>query len=213
MRKPAVVSHALFFALQPDAGATAEAQRLARGLGLTPNPRLHVSLVGLRTEPERPSRGRIEQILAAASRVRAPAFLIGMNTLSTFGAGAVVLRGDDGVIGIDLLCEAICAALAAEGLGGKPAAEPHLTITWSKRFITERRVAPVRWTARQLVLIDSHQGAGRPEILGAWPLAEKRRPVRPFLRSLGEAAAAKAAPGPGAARSQDFLYGDDGLPG
>ena len=27
------------------------------------------------------------------------------------------------------------------------------------------------------------------------------------------AAAAKASPGPDAARSQDFLYGDDGLPG
>ena len=41
-------------------------------------------------------------------------------------------------------------------------------------------------------------------------------PDRKFRRTLLEAvrtsAAAKAAAGPSAARSQDFLYGDDGLP-
>jgi prevent-host-death family protein len=35
---------------------------------------------------------------------------------------------------------------------------------------------------------------------------------RALLESVRAAAAAKAAPGPNAARSQDFLYGDDGLP-
>jgi prevent-host-death family protein len=40
-------------------------------------------------------------------------------------------------------------------------------------------------------------------------------PDRKSRRALLEAvrASAKAAPGPSAARSQDFLYGDDGLPG
>ncbi len=33
-----------------------------------------------------------------------------------------------------------------------------------------------------------------------------------LLRGLSDVAAAKATPGPSAARSQDFLYGDDGLP-
>ena len=39
---------------------------------------------------------------------------------------------------------------------------------------------------------------------------EKRRE---FLEALSLRAAAKATPGPSAARSQDFLYGEDGLPG
>ena len=47
-------------------------------------------------------------------------------------------------------------------------------------------------------------------------------PVRPaadansrkaLLAAVRSSAAAKATPGPSAARSQDFLYGDDGLPG
>jgi prevent-host-death family protein len=38
--------------------------------------------------------------------------------------------------------------------------------------------------------------------------AERRR----ILDAIGRAAAAKAKPGPSAARSQDFLYDEDGLP-
>lgn len=34
-----------------------------------------------------------------------------------------------------------------------------------------------------------------------------------LLEAVRAEGAAKATPGPGAARSQDFLYGDDGLPG
>ena len=33
-----------------------------------------------------------------------------------------------------------------------------------------------------------------------------------FLESLSRIGSAKASPGPNAARSQDFLYGEDGLP-
>ena len=36
---------------------------------------------------------------------------------------------------------------------------------------------------------------------------------RALLEAVRKSAAAKAAAGPNAARSQDFLYGDDGLPG
>lgn len=37
--------------------------------------------------------------------------------------------------------------------------------------------------------------------------------MRAFLEAIGEVASAKANAGPEAARSQDFLFGDDGLPG
>jgi len=40
-----------------------------------------------------------------------------------------------------------------------------------------------------------------------------RKSRRALLESVRLAGAAKAAAGPDAARSQDFLYGDDGLPG
>ena len=40
-----------------------------------------------------------------------------------------------------------------------------------------------------------------------------RKSRRALLEALRTSAAGKAAAGPSAARSQDFLYGDDGLPG
>jgi len=40
-----------------------------------------------------------------------------------------------------------------------------------------------------------------------------RKSRRKLLETIRAAAAAKASPGPDAARSQDFLYGDEGLPG
>jgi prevent-host-death family protein len=40
-----------------------------------------------------------------------------------------------------------------------------------------------------------------------------RKSRRALLDAVRESGAAKATPGPSAARSQDFLYGDDGLPG
>lgn len=43
--------------------------------------------------------------------------------------------------------------------------------------------------------------------------APDRKSRRALLEAVRTSAAAKAETGPGAARSQDFLYGDDGLPG
>jgi prevent-host-death family protein len=42
--------------------------------------------------------------------------------------------------------------------------------------------------------------------------ASDRKSRRALLEAVRTAASAKAAAGPSAARSQDFLYGDDGLP-
>ncbi len=42
--------------------------------------------------------------------------------------------------------------------------------------------------------------------------APDRTARRALLESLRKSARAKAQPGPSAARSQDFLYGEDGLP-
>ncbi len=43
--------------------------------------------------------------------------------------------------------------------------------------------------------------------------AQDRRSRRALLDAVRAAAATKASAGPSAARSQDFLYSDDGLPG
>jgi prevent-host-death family protein len=52
------------------------------------------------------------------------------------------------------------------------------------------------------------------DVIRLAPIRSAKKPGerRRRLEEIGAIAAAKASPGPGAARSQDFLYGDDGLP-
>ena len=61
----------------------------------------------------------------------------------------------------------------------------------------------------EIVLTRHGQPAARLVPVGARPDAKARRQVLEAARAAG---ATKAASGVNAARSQDFLYGDDGLP-
>ena len=82
-----------------------------------------------------------------------------------------------------------------------------ISLTHAKAHLTE---LVRRAEAGDEVVLTRH---GRP---AARLVAVKRRPDRDARRKLLEdfqaAASAKITPGPGAARSQDFLYDDDGLP-
>ena len=169
------VQHSIFFGLYPDGEVAEAARRLARDRRLKPVARPHLSLVGLGEDAEPPPQRWIDLVAAAASRVRRTPFLIELNTITRFngprpGLSPIVLRGEDGVIGVSLLCDAVLSALSGEGLGGQPAHTPHLTVSWSDRPVPEQRIPPLRWVAREFVLIDSPRGAGRHEVLGRWPL-------------------------------------------
>lgn len=62
----------------------------------------------------------------------------------------------------------------------------------------------------EIILTRHGQAAVRLVPVAAVPDARARRTL---LDSVRVAGAAKATSGPSAARSQDFLYGEDGLPG
>ena len=67
-----------------------------------------------------------------------------------------------------------------------------------------------RAEAGEDVILTRHgEEAVRLVALRPRPAAAGRRAL---ITALRDSAAAKARPGPDAARSQDFLYGDDGLP-
>ena len=169
------VRHSVFLGLYPDGEVARAARRAAVERGLRPAQRLHISLVGLGDGSEPPPQSWIDRVAAGASTVGRAPFLIELNTLTCFsrtrrGLWPIVLRGEDGVIGVSLLCDSILSALAAQGLGGQPPHTPHLTVSWSERPVPEQRIGPLRWVAREFVLIHSLQGAGRHEVLGRWPL-------------------------------------------
>lgn len=82
-----------------------------------------------------------------------------------------------------------------------------VTVTDAKGQLTE---LVRRAQAGDDIVLTRH---GRPAVrlvpVQAAPDTAARRALLAAVRTAG---AAKAGPGPGAARSQDFLYGDDGLP-
>ncbi len=94
------------------------------------------------------------------------------------------------------------------------------TIEWSERCSMRISVSEAKGQLTELmrraeagdeVILTRHgQAAVRLVPITAVPDAKARRALLEAVRASG---AAQARRGPSAARSQDFLYGDDGLPG
>jgi prevent-host-death family protein len=89
--------------------------------------------------------------------------------------------------------------------GAKPV---RISVTEAKGQLTE---LVRRAEAGDEVILTRH-GHEAVRLVPVTPLSD-RKGRRALLESVRTSGAAKATHGPGAARSQDFLYGDDGLPG
>jgi 2'-5' RNA ligase len=136
--------------------------------------RLHISLKGMGTCAE-PAAHDARRALGAMSAVRRPPFRVAFNRAAAFGRGdgrVLVLRGDEGVLGVDLLRAEIHAALAGIGLAAPRAGpfEAHLTLVRGWDATPETFIAPITWTVREFVLIHSYVGETRYEIAGRFPL-------------------------------------------
>lgn len=82
-----------------------------------------------------------------------------------------------------------------------------VSVTEAKGQLTE---LVRRAEAGDEVILTRH-GHAAVRLVPVQPLPD-RKSRRALLEAVRASAAAKAAAGPGAARSQDFLYGEDGLP-
>jgi 2'-5' RNA ligase len=173
-------SHRVYFALRPDPEAAAEAVALAERLrarhGLTGRPvapeRLHVSLNWIGHAPAGQAVVKASEMVSA---LPLPSFRVAFNRVASFGGRAgqrpLVLFGEEGVIGVQRLYEALHLALTRAGIvqGPPQAFEPHMTLLWDPADIAQEFVEAIGWQVRELVLIDSV--VGRHNLLGRWPLA------------------------------------------
>ena len=174
----------LFFALQPPAHVAVGLDRFRdearRRLGLSvavpPLHRLHVSLTPLGRHDGVP-HDLVRRAIAAVSALSAPPFVLAFNRLGSWGRGAggrpVMLWGDDGVIGAELLHAAVHEALAKAGMArGRPREiVPHLTLWRDAQETPQRFVAPVAWRVREFALLAAVRGEGAHRVLGRWRLA------------------------------------------
>jgi RNA 2',3'-cyclic 3'-phosphodiesterase len=166
--------NAVFFALYPDPDT---ARRLGRFVWylcdkhkLKGRPRadrcLHVTLHGIGDYAELP-RDAVAAISEAVSAVTMPPFAIGFNWMKNFGRGrkrALVLVGDDGVVGLQMFQHELVTALRKIGFARRkePPYHPHITLLYyGEGEIADQAVEEIRWTVREFVLVRSLYVQGR----------------------------------------------------
>jgi RNA 2',3'-cyclic 3'-phosphodiesterase len=172
--------HTIFFMVPSPPEVTARILRLGDRLSAegelrgrrTPAHRFHVSLNSLGAYAAAP-RALIDRACGAVSAIRFPSFVLAFDRVMSFGGGALVLTGDDGMIGADMLHDRIHAVLAAAGLIAPRLRPfiPHLTLSWEDGPRSGRFIDPIAWRVSELRLVDGVQGEGRHDILGRWSLA------------------------------------------
>jgi 2'-5' RNA ligase len=167
-----MTDHRLFFATRPPHQTAMRAWRLATELqrdhGGQPIPpeRLHVTLALVSRSADPPDPRVIEHAAQAAATLACRPFVGALNRLQQWTP--IVLVGDEGVIGFELLHAALARALGREP---DPGFVAHMSLVWNADPIAERTVEPFRWTVGDFLLIHSVRGDSRHEVLGRWPLA------------------------------------------
>jgi 2'-5' RNA ligase len=180
--RPDVRAHRLYFALRPDAGAAARIAPLRDGLvrrfGASAKAvearRWHVSLTFVAAGPDAPPPALVARAAALAGQVAMPPFAVAFDRVVSWkgrqGHRPLVLTGENGVIGVEMLGQRIQRALATGGLAPphERAFVPHLTLLWGDHDLAGRPIEPVRWTVREFALL--HTAPAGQQVLGRWPL-------------------------------------------
>ena len=175
--------HTVFFAVVADAAGAGRLHESAVlvdrqcGVGgrlLEPG-RLHVSLhavgayIGTRPDAD------IARWCRAGAAVRCAPFEAVFDQIATFGGDGnpLVFKSANesdraGFLALHLMLGMLLADL---GESIKPRSfTPHMTLSYRGKRIAETPIDPVRWRPHELVLIDSHVGAHRHDVLARWPL-------------------------------------------
>jgi 2'-5' RNA ligase len=172
----------VFFALQPPPEIARCAHRVAKDLrdahGLhCPLVRpqcLHVTLLGIGRYAEL-SPAMIAAFCAAATSVAMAPFRVALNRATSFAGDRerpLVLLGDGGVTGIEMLRRKLLLALRGAGFRSSKIRSftPHMTLLYDRRDLGEHLVEEIGWTVRDFVLIHSLYGQSRHIPLARWPL-------------------------------------------
>jgi len=174
-------SHALFFAVKPDADAVARLLVLGRRLReqhglkgrLLEAARLHVTLhfFGRFSTLD---ETLVDGLSAAAEGVRCQPFNLRLDHVGSFRRSAnapLVMRAGDDAPGACALHQQLAVALARQGLGARLDRRfvPHLTLLYDDKSLPEHEVDPVEWTSNAFELVHSESGKGH-HVLRQWPL-------------------------------------------
>ncbi len=169
----------LLFLAYPDATTATGIADLGRDLrddhGLTGLPLLpqhvHSTLWHVGDDFFPPSDERIQALVKRAKGVKMPSFCVSFDYVESFRSGALVLRGQDGVVGLEMLHLQLASVL---GLAKRKSAgatfTPHVTLLRDRRLLPPRRIQPVEWNVTEFVLVHSLLGKSTHRPLWRFPL-------------------------------------------
>ena len=181
MPSPDQQLHSLFFALTPE---PALAQTIANqtlgwvrenGVGGKPRPAemLHISLHLIGSFTGEIPAERVQFARGIAQAISTQSFELTLDSAMSFKGKTppYVLRVSNGLEQIQTLWRDIGMAIADAGGPSRDASfTPHMTLAYGQRVVPAHPIAPIFWTVKDFVLIDSHFGASSYRILGRWPL-------------------------------------------
>ena len=166
----------LFLAVVPDEATADRIARAARHLrtshGLTGKPLRpeHFQVTLCRIESGLGLAPRLmESVQACVAGVAMPPFRVSFDRAGSFRNGALVLRGADGTIGLDILQQRLSDALDGAPRKARPFT-PHVTLLRDGQCVPEQRIEPIEWTVGEVVLLHSLPGHAAPRRLARWSL-------------------------------------------
>lgn len=179
--------HRLFFALRPTPAGVqaivAARQRVCERLGLKGRPvaaeRLHVTLHWLADHDEFP-QALCDAASAAGAKLVAEPFDVRFDHIGSIGAardpGPLVLSGGEGLEALRHFQRALGDEMRAAGIGAyvRSHFKPHVSLLYPGVYLAREAIEPLEWRVEELLLIDSHVGAGVHELLGRWPLVQRQ---------------------------------------
>jgi 2'-5' RNA ligase len=131
----------------------------------------------------------VARVIKNASAITFPQFELEGDRIISFsgkhvdvekqGGCPIVLLARDGVAELTTLQHALEVAKVNAGLewNGRSRFTPHMTLLYDERREIEQTIEPIRWTAREFVLVHSLLGQGQHVALARWQLS-RSYPVR-----------------------------------
>ena len=167
----------LFLAIVPPAEVAERIARLTRhlkiGHELTGKPlqpeHLHVTLCHLGDGGGVPT-DVVAMATERAASIAMPSFKVGFDRVGSFKNGAFVLRGDESLIGLEILQQRL-----SDSFDGRPqrarAFTPHMTLLRDAHRVPDHDIEPIEWEVKDIVLVHSLLGKTTHRHLARVPLA------------------------------------------
>jgi 2'-5' RNA ligase len=175
-QREVAASGRLFLAVVPPDDVAQRLARLARhlkiGHDLAGRPfapeHFHVTLCALGDGSSLGSDA-VARAMDCAAGLAMPAFNVAFDRVGSFRNGAVVLRGCDSTIGLEVLQQRLSDALDGSPQPARPFT-PYLTLLRDRHLVPEHDIEPIEWQVRDVVLVHGALGTATHRRLARLPL-------------------------------------------